>query len=831
MIFAYLCLLSLAAGDTAIDNKKVGVKEIVIDSPVAETHWCGKDSKEVLVRTRKGKIYRSDDFGENWKDITNDVSDKLVVQRLTGSPLDPNYVLAVSNKRVHFMSEDAGKTWRAITHSGAIHTYTFHPTDPKRALLSSWTDPCDNPKASGPCKHILYFTKDAGRTFQEVTSHVVQYSWGDHMHNQQDRIYFTHFRYNSGDQPKLTMWSQGVDFSYSDDGGYTSVKVVDQGNKFAMADGYIFVAKLKDPKSQTVSLEVSSDGAKSYRTARLPISLDEHSYTILDTSEGGVIIHVNHGHVGKDQAVGNVYVSDAEGVRFALSLPGNLRSPGGECEFDKVLSLEGVYLANMWDQSAIDSLDTDYDEDDDEESMVGMGRQQRVGKDESFVKTVLTMDKGGRWYYLNAPKVDSLGKPIECGRDCSLHLHGLLHTRTYAPFYSTQSATGLILGTGNVGPYLRYEKDEVNTYLSRDGGLSWQEIHKGAYIYEFGDHGGLIVMADDTARTKQVVFSWNEGASWFDFDVSTLQFEVDNIVTEPYSVSTKFVMYGTRQDAGVLYHLDFNGLNQPICKGIWAADSQSSDYETWSPTDGSRGTSGDQCLLGKQTTYTRRKQSSECFNGEETDKPVHRKTCECTIDDYMCELGFAREVGSSECKPADLDQVYLPEEIHCTTSGWFEADAYRKVLGDECVRGFQPSKVAVPCPPTSPFSRGAIIILVLIVLAVAALAILTYAGDNEKLRSFLDKYGINVESFKTVRYSTLGKSHIDEEADEFDADAPQLVQYSVAGLTKPQHETTLIELEGSPSHSVRMRAGGFGTATDSVPRLAAPNTKELDDIL
>jgi hypothetical protein len=202
----------------------------------------------------------------------------------------------------------------------------------------------------------------------------------------------------------------------------------------------------------------------------------------------------------------------------------------------------------------------------------------------------------------------------------------------------------------------------------------------------------------------------------------------------------------------------------------------------------------------------------------------------------MCELGFARDIGSSECKPADLDQVYLPEEIHCTTSGWFEADAYRKVLGDECVRGFQPAKVAVPCPPTSPFSRGAVIILVLIVLAVAALAILTYAGDNEKVRAFLDKYGINVESFKTVRYSTLGKSHIDEEADEFDADAPQLVQYTVATGNKPAaSETSLIELDSSPGGSaavVRMRAGGFGSATESVPRLApAPGKKEFDDIL
>ena len=40
--------------------------------------------------------------------------------------------------------------------------------------------------------------------------------------------------------------------------------------------------------------------------------------------------------------------------------------------------------------------------------------------------------------------------------------------------------------------YLKLPR-EVNTYLSRDGGLSWQETMVGPYIYEFGDHGGLVV--------------------------------------------------------------------------------------------------------------------------------------------------------------------------------------------------------------------------------------------------------------------------------------------------------------------------------------------------
>ncbi len=37
---------------------------------------------------------------------------------------------------------------------------------------------------------------------------------------------------------------------------------------------------------------------------------------------------------------------------------------------------------------------------------------------------------------------------------------------------------------------------QVNTYFSRDGGVSWREVRKGSFVPEFGDHGGVIVMAD-----------------------------------------------------------------------------------------------------------------------------------------------------------------------------------------------------------------------------------------------------------------------------------------------------------------------------------------------
>jgi hypothetical protein len=51
------------------------------------------------------------------------------------------------------------------------------------------------------------------------------------------------------------------------------------------------------------------------------------------------------------------------------------------------------------------------------------------------------------------------------------------------------------MGNGNVGNYLSNREDLINTYLSRDAGLTWYEVKKGIHLYEISDHGAVIVMA------------------------------------------------------------------------------------------------------------------------------------------------------------------------------------------------------------------------------------------------------------------------------------------------------------------------------------------------
>ncbi len=73
----------------------------------------------------------------------------------------------------------------------------------------------------------------------------------------------------------------------------------------------------------------------------------------------------------------------------------------------------------------------------------------------------------------------------------------------------------------------------MNTYLSRDGGLTWAEIMKGPHIYELGDHGGLIVMAMNMQPTTEILYSFNEGKTWHTMDISSVPIDVTNIIIEP----------------------------------------------------------------------------------------------------------------------------------------------------------------------------------------------------------------------------------------------------------------------------------------------------------
>lgn len=285
------------------------------------------------------------------------------------------------------------------------------------------------------------------------------------------------------------------------------------------------------------------------------------------------------------------------------------------------------------------------------------------------VKTFITHNKGGKWELIKAPEVSHRTKKTACYVEdgCSLHLEIYSHMGELAPVYSTEKAIGLVLGTGNIGPRLTDNDSQKSLYLSRDGGLNWRVIRQGVHIYEIGDHGALIVIAQKNTPTNHIEFSWDEGQSWDTLTISEHSIFVENIIIEPNSISQQFMVYGTYAEAmddgeedpdydavviekgnsAFLVYLDFSQLHEPQCKGVETAGADDSDYELWTPHDGRFGDT--KCFLGMHKTFTRRKQDSKCYNGEEHETVSKIEPCTCNEMDYECDIGYFRAEGQGPC--------------------------------------------------------------------------------------------------------------------------------------------------------------------------------------
>ena len=83
-----------------------------------------------------------------------------------------------------------------------------------------------------------------------------------------------------------------------------------------------------------------------------------------------------------------------------------------------------------------------------------------------------------------------------------------------------------------------------NFYISRDGGLNWRSVRPGAFIYDIGDHGSIIVIANHHEAVTEVEVSWDEGLTFEKVKIFDKPAFVENIITEPNSLSQQFIIYG-----------------------------------------------------------------------------------------------------------------------------------------------------------------------------------------------------------------------------------------------------------------------------------------------
>jgi len=397
---------------------------------------------------------------------------------------------------------------------------------------------------------------------------------------------------------------------------------------------------------------------------------------------------------------GNLLKSNWNGTYYGLSIDYVNRDNRGFVDFEKMIGLDGIALINIVSNPA--------------EAIIS-GRKA--------LQSRITHNDGGTWKPLAPPKQDSLGRPYECNTvNCALHIHGYTERPDPRATYSSPSVVGLLMAVGNVGETLA-PYTESDTFFSRDAGFTWEEVHKDAHLWEFGDSGSILVMANDEEPTDHVLFSTDEGLSWREYKFTNDKIRVSSIVTVTSDTSRRFILMGNypRSSAAVVVHLDFSALTLLQCV-LNIEDPGHDDFELWSPSE----ERAERCLFGRQTLYHRRVRNKSCVVGNQpkaTEKIV--KNCACISSDFECEFNHIKNA-AGQCV-AVSDTTPLPDDDSCRNGQdyWYGRTAYRKIPYSSCEDGERPDRGARHlCPGIK--AHGAFFWLIVIVVPFAFTALVAY---------------------------------------------------------------------------------------------------------
>ncbi|OAD72986.1 hypothetical protein PHYBLDRAFT_20680 [Phycomyces blakesleeanus NRRL 1555(-)] len=580
-----------------------------------------KESPAMLLRLRNGELWSSGEHGIGWKHV---LQDKGVIRSFIMHEFDFNRAYALTDETI-YVTSNQGAQWEEIKVPLAPTKHIalaldFHPLEKDWLLfIGDSTTVSSQSEMSSDCHSQAFYSQDQGRSWRPIATYVRSCLWGrgGTMENtDENSIFCEEYQEKKGNQRSFI--SNRLSFTSSNNYYSSSETLFDAIVGVAVFGKFMVIAAVSTflflPPS--IFLHISMDG-KTFAQAAFPASLNlsPEAFTIME-SANSMWIHVStNTHHGSEY--GTIFTSNSNGTYFVASLENANRNEIGIVDFEKMQGIEGIALANR----------------------VSNPNQANMGDPKKLV-TMKTADAGAHWFPLTAPQKDSKGKNYDnCKRgvDCNLHLHSYSERRNTRDLFSLSSAVGLMVGVGNVGPSLStYRSGDM--FLTRDAGKTWNEVYKGAHLWEFADQGALLILVDDEDPTNVVKYTTNEGISWQEYAFTTPEkrLKVEDIITQPDGTSQKYVIFGTEYGSSnvVAYHIDFSALHPTKCK-LDLSHPSDDDFELWSPED----TRGEACLFGRETKYYRRIQDRDCYIGEKLVQPREEvRNCACQQEDYEWQV-------------------------------------------------------------------------------------------------------------------------------------------------------------------------------------------------
>ncbi|KAF9030034.1 Oligoxyloglucan reducing end-specific cellobiohydrolase [Hymenopellis radicata] len=490
------------------------------------------DNRYAFVLTRGKRHYRTEDRGKTWRPFEVPLQPSLVSRPLSfhSDPKKFGYILHITPRRPsatsqsffspksgegytcnqlfpgenflafyhHPYSDDRAylitstKTFYSTTDSGRSWNKFFAPNPPTtfRAQLLRFQPDSDkliwtgNSNCEGgmtsDCHAQAHWSRDNGRKWTIVDKYVVNCAWArdTRLKAYPTEILCESYQKKEGNQ-RFFLAENPLELVEGLSYYTKKKKLFDQVVGFVIWE-FLVVAELM-PVRHSLELQVSLDGVN-FATGQFPPSLHP------ETHQWDSIENVNRDHWG--------YV-----------------------DFEKMIGLDGIALINV-------VANTD----------------EAVVTGQKALQTRITHNDGSTWKRLVPPAKDSQGNKYDCDTtSCALHIHGYTERLDPRATYGSPSIVGLLMAVGNVGTSLA-PYTQSDTFLSHDAGFTWEEVHKDAHLWEFGNSGSILIMANDEEPTDPVLFSTDEGLNWRVYTFTKDKMRVNSIVTVPSDTSRKFIL-------------------------------------------------------------------------------------------------------------------------------------------------------------------------------------------------------------------------------------------------------------------------------------------------
>ncbi|GBB91648.1 hypothetical protein RclHR1_01900013 [Rhizophagus clarus] len=630
-------------------------KTKVFNQHIAE-YFYFNESNTILLRTMDNVVWRSTDEGYSWTDLG--LSEKIY--GIMQNPYFNNYAYLITLGGTHFYTSDSGASFQKFEakikpNFFQIPILNFHPEKPEYLIYTGSVD-CED-DWSQTCHTVASYTWNNGKDWKELDKYVGVCQWAINkkfrVHS--DLIICESYLNKQGSQK--TFFNNPLQLISSKNFFKNKNKLFDNVVGFTIYEEFLVVAELL-PSGQSLRLSISLN-AENFAEAQFPpnMQMTQNAFTVLESATYSITLHVT---TSKTNKYGNILKSNGNGTFYTFSLGYANRDDNGYVDFEKMQGIQGIALANI----------------------VGNVNEVNMGNNKKL-QSMITTNDGATWKLLNRPEFDSNNNKYKCDGSldkCSLHLHSYTERRSPRDSFSSASAIGLMMGVGNVGDYLTPYL-EGDTFLTRDAGATWIEVKKGAYMYEFGNQGGIIVLVDDEQATDHILYTLNEGISWQEYKfikVGEQPIRIFDIDTMPGGVSSKFILRGynpSRNNEEVVVHLDFSHIFTRTC-------DLEKDFEKWQPKH-----QDNECLFGHKITYLRKIRENECYIDESLrNKKERGENCDCTDHDFECDYNYMRNAEGECVLVPGAQPLHRSVAEQCADGDgyWYELSGYRKLKASTC---------------------------------------------------------------------------------------------------------------------------------------------------